>query len=533
MGAAAFGACCTQREDEGDGGPPTHRRPASSTCAVASASSTCSQKPSPESSRKSGRKPSPPRCDLVLSGFATANTGRLEDYYEMQKQMGKGSYGFVALAVKKDSKDTQRAVKRIAKDSKKKDNKTLKLFRKEVEIMSMLKHPHIIRLFETFEDSKDYHLVMEVCHGGELFDRIIRAVHFTEVQAAHCVGQIIKGLNYLHTVGIVHRDLKPENFLCLNDDPIEDNVIKIIDFGLATRFTKGEKLTTSLGTPYYVAPEVLRKSYDELCDMWSCGVITYVLLSGEVPFPGTNSNAILQKVSIMKFSFGAETWQRVSRDARELISKLLVRRSHRLTAEQALEHNWIKLKAPKALELRSSSLISRMKEFQAANKFKKVALQVIANQMDDSRSNSLRQIFNALDKNGDGLLTFAEVKSGLEEAGMGDMTPKMMQMISSIDVDETGTIDYTEFLSSALNPEHYEKEDILWSAFQRFDRDGSGKISRAELEAVLHDKPAAEGTDGSSRSDIVKDIFKDIDQDGDGEIDFEEFKTMMCRSESK
>merc|ERR1712060_622657 len=101
---------------------------------------------------------------------------------------------------------------------------------------------------------------------------------------------------------------------------------------------------------------------------WSCGVIMYVLLSGEVPFPGTNSSAIMQKGSRMKFSFGAKTWQHVSQDAQELIGKLLVRRSHRLTAEQALEHNWIKLKAPKALALRSSSLISRMKEFQAANK---------------------------------------------------------------------------------------------------------------------------------------------------------------------
>ncbi|CAK0827743.1 unnamed protein product [Prorocentrum cordatum] len=234
----------------------------------------------------------------------------------------------------------------------------------------------------------------------------------------------------------------------------------------------------------------------------------------------------------MKYSFGAKTWQHVSQEAQELIGKLLVRQGSRMTAEHALEHSWIKQKAPKAPGLRSSSLINRMQQFQAANRFKKVALQVIASEMDDSSGNALREVFHALDKNGDGLLTFSELKSGLEEAGMGDVTPKMQQLMSGIDVDETGTIDYTEFLSSALNPDVYEKEDILWSAFQRFDRDGSGKISKAELAAVFHRQPATDGIDDSSRSDVVNDIFKDVDRNGDGEIDFDEFKIMMRRSSS-
>ncbi|CAK0827742.1 unnamed protein product [Prorocentrum cordatum] len=279
---AAVGGCCTQREDE-DGDrrlpAPPPARPASSTCGVASASSARRPSPSPLGPESLGSD-----CGLVLSGFATANTSRLNDCYEMKKQMGKGSYGSVTLAVKRDSK-AERAVKTIAKEKlrgrKNRENSTMKLFRKEVEIMSMLDHPHIVRLFETFEDSKNYHLVMEVCSGGELFDRIVSAVHFTEIQAAHCVEQIVKGGGPwdMHTLGIAHRDLKPENFLCLNDDPIETNVIKIIDFGLAARVTRGKMLTTSLGTPYYVAPEVLQQSYDELCDMWSCGVIMYVLLT--------------------------------------------------------------------------------------------------------------------------------------------------------------------------------------------------------------------------------------------------------------
>jgi calcium-dependent protein kinase len=279
-----------------------------------------------------------------------------------------------------------------------------------------------------------------------------------------------------------------------------------------------------------VAPEVLKNCYDELCDMWSCGTILFVLLSGDVPFSGDTSAQILARVSKGKYSTTGSRWQYVSQDAIDLIGELLTRASSRLSAEKALEHRWISLKAPKAVGAISDcgGLICQMKQFQAANKFKKVALQIIANEMDDASSNSLRQIFEELDSNSDGLLNMTELKGGLEKAGMLD-APNIQELMSSIDVDGTGEIDYTEFLSAALSPEQYQKDDILWSAFRRIDRDGNGKISRDEMLAVLDHEGCSARVPRRARTpqNEIDTIFERVDHNCDGEIDFTEFKDMM------
>merc|ERR1719334_1449185 len=147
-------------------------------------------------------------------------------------------------------------------------------------------HPNIIKLFETFEDHRNIYLVMELCSGGELFDRIIATGHFSEKEAAVLMQQIIRAVYYMHENSICHRDLKPENFLFMTKDPIESNYLKIIDFGLSCKFSPDKVMETKAGTPYYVAPQVLSGKYDHQSDIWSCGVIMYVLLCGYPPFFG-------------------------------------------------------------------------------------------------------------------------------------------------------------------------------------------------------------------------------------------------------
>merc|ERR1719160_91288 len=135
--------------------------------------------------------------------------------------------------------------------------KNIDRFKQEIAIMKMMDHPNIIKLFESFEDNRNIYLVMELCSGGELFDRIIEAGHFSEVQAAILMQQIIRGIFYMHESKVCHRDLKPENFLFLNKDAIDKSILKIIDFGLSCKFEADQVLTTKAGTPYYVAPQVL------------------------------------------------------------------------------------------------------------------------------------------------------------------------------------------------------------------------------------------------------------------------------------
>merc|ERR1712032_682221 len=281
--------------------------------------------------------------------------------------------------------------------------------KQEIAIMKMMDHPNIVKLFETFEDHRNIYLVMELCSGGELFDRIIDAGHFTEVQAAILMQQILRAMFYMHENHICHRDLKPENFIFMTKDPIEKALLKIIDFGLSCKFEQGQVLTTKAGTPYYVAPQVLAGKYDHQSDIWSCGVIMFVLLCGYPPFYGETDADVLSKVRLGNFSFNAADWKNISEDAKNLIRMLLkMNPKDRYTAEQGLNHAWIKEKAPKATNTNlEQGFVDNLRGFRSQNKLKKAALQCIAGNLEEAQIKALRETFMALDHNGDGLLTSA------------------------------------------------------------------------------------------------------------------------------
>jgi len=232
--------------------------------------------------------------------------------------LGQGAFGEVRKCLHRDTKAT-RAVKLIKKESMSSEEE--QSFKHEISILKKLDHPNILKLYEVFEDDKRYYLVTEMCKGGELFDEIVLKVQFSEKEAATIIQQILQAVAYCHDNGIVHRDLKPENALI---DKEMNNTLKIIDFGTAVKFDIGkELLNTTHGTSYYIAPEVLSKSYDEKCDVWSLGVILYILLSGKPPFDGENDEEIIERVKIGKYSLTGGTWQVISSDAKALIKKML------------------------------------------------------------------------------------------------------------------------------------------------------------------------------------------------------------------
>merc|ERR1712151_363364 len=383
--------------------------------------------------------------------------------------------------------------------------------------------------FETFEDTKNVYLVMELCGGGELFDRIVTAGHFTETWAACVMQQIFRSIFYIHESGVVHRDLKPENFLRLNKGPIDKNVVKIIDFGLSTRWTPGQILTTKVGTPYYVAPQVLNGSYDNLCDLWSCGVIMFILLVVYPPFAGQTDNEVFAKVRLGNVTFDKADWRCISNDAQDLVKYLLkVRPRERCTAEQALNHIWIKHAAPQAprVPLRPG-FVDNIRSFRSQNKLKKAALQVIAGQLSEERIKGLRETFTSLDENGDGLLTVAELKAGLEQAGMADAPEDLQAIVDGLDGDGSGYVDYSEFLAATLDRRCHLQEDVCRIAFDIFDLDNDGKITLAEIKQVL----AVDGVSDAIGLTTAKGIIDDLDKDGDGTVDFEEFMAMMRDAE--
>jgi len=456
------------------------------------------------------------------SMFILENKGKIVDLYDLEKKkLGEGSYGSVCKGKNKSTQQV-RAIKTIPKAQM----TNIDRFKQEIAIMKMMDHPNIIRLFETFQDTRNIYLVMELCAGGELFDKIIESGHFTEAQAAILMQHIVKAMYYMHSNHVCHRDLKPENFLFLTKEAIEKNTLKIIDFGLSCTFEANVVLTTKAGTPYYVAPQVLAGKYDQLSDLWSCGVIMYVMLCGYPPFFGETDAEVLSKVRLGNFSFNQADWKNVSEDAKNLIRNLLkMNPKDRYTAEQTLNHDWIKNKAPQATNAcLQQNQLDNLRSFRSQNKLKKVALQVIANQLNEKEIKALRDIFTALDDNSDGLLTPQEMKEGLAKANLKDIPADLQQLLQDVDSDGSGAIDYTEFLAATLDKRVYAEEGACWAAFRVFDIDGDGVITKEELKQVLEgDANMAELLGGKG----LEEVIQSIDVNGDGNIDFDEFFTMM------
>ena len=201
---------------------------------------------------------------IEAAAFVGKRTGNIKEKYNIGSKLGSGAFGFVRIGVHKAT-GQKRAIKTILKESVTKDMKERAKFFSEVDVLSKADHPNIIKLYEFFEDLKYYHLVTEYVNGGELFDYIIKSKMLTEPIAAHFMRQILSAVAYCHSINIVHRDLKPENLLLERDSP--ESLLKIIDFGTSSVFDNGVKMTQKYGTAYYIAPEVLKREYNEKCDI--------------------------------------------------------------------------------------------------------------------------------------------------------------------------------------------------------------------------------------------------------------------------
>ena len=246
---------------------------------------------------------------------------------------------------------------------------------REIEIMNMVDHPNVINLFEIFDEPKKMNLVLELVTGGELFDRIVAKGNYSEKDAATCMSQLCQALDYLHTKKIVHRDLKPENLLYAS--PADDANLKVADFGLARMLTAGDMMKTACGTPGYVAPEILKnKGYDSgAVDMWSAGVILYILLCGFPPFYEEELPALFDQILHARYDFPSPWWDNISADGKDLVKKLLeLDVKKRLTAAQVLAHPWMGAAPTVARDGAQKAL----KKDIASRKLKKVAGAIIA-----------------------------------------------------------------------------------------------------------------------------------------------------------
>jgi len=393
--------------------------------------------------------------------------------------------------------------------------------RREVSILHHLSgHPNVVGLLAAYEGTKHVYIVMDYCSGGELFDRIVERGHYTEKDAAEVFRVMVRTIAHCHGLGVMHRDLKPENFVLATKD--QNAPVMAIDFGLSSYFEPGERFRDIVGSAYYVAPEVLRRNYSCEADIWSAGVILYILLSGVPPFWAQTDQAIFEAVRKGEFDLKSKPWGKISGSAKDLITRVLVSNpTDRLTAENILNHPWVAEDGDAPDTPLDNVVMSRMKKFTAMNKFKKVGMLAMAKTLTNEEISGMKQMFKQFDKDNSGTITINELRKGLEKKGAKSTQAELEHMLKEMDVDGNGELDYEEFIAATLCASKTQNEDNMERAFAYFDKDNSGFITIDELRKVIDDF----GLSGMSDAEFMK----EVDANNDGKIEYDEFLRFMSK----
>uniref|UniRef100_A0A5B6ZR43 non-specific serine/threonine protein kinase n=1 Tax=Davidia involucrata TaxID=16924 RepID=A0A5B6ZR43_DAVIN len=467
------------------------------------------------SRRQSGVIPLGKRTDF---GYAKD----FDKKYTIGKLLGHGQFGYTYVATDMFNGDRV-AVKKIEK-KKMVLPIAVEDVKREVKIFQALAgHENVVHFYNAFEDNSYVYIVMELCEGGELLDRILakKDSRYTEKDAAIVVRQMLKVAAECHLHGLVHRDMKPENFLFKS--PKEDSPLKATDFGLSDFIRPGKKFQDIVGSAYYVAPEVLKRKSGPESDVWSIGVITYILLCGRRPFWDKTEDGIFKEVLRNKPDFRRKPWPSISGSAKDFVKKLLVKDPRaRLTAAQALSHPWVR-EGGDALEIPLDiSVLSNMRQFVKYGHLKQFALRALATTIDDEELADLRDQFDAIDVDKNGVISLEEMRQALAK----DLPWKLkescvLEILQAIDGNTDGLVDFTEFVAATLHVRQMEEHNSeKWqqrsqAAFEKFDVDRDGYITPEELK--MHT-----GLRGS-----IDPLLEEADIDKDGKISLSEFRRLL------
>ncbi|XAR62929.1 Non-specific serine/threonine protein kinase [Bertholletia excelsa] len=416
--------------------------------------------------------------------------------YELGKEVGRGHFGHTCQARgrKGELKDQPLAVKIISK-AKMTTAISIEDVRREVKILRALSgHKNLVRFYDACEDTNNVYIVMELCEGGELLDKILaRGGKYSEEDAKQIVVQILGVVAFCHLQGVVHRDLKPENFLFTSRN--EDADMKLIDFGLSDFIRPDERLNDIVGSAYYVAPEVLHRSYSLEADIWSIGVITYILLCGSRPFWARTESGIFRAVLRADPNFDDLPWPTVSAEAKDFVKRLLNKDYRkRMTAAQALTHPWLRGENhPIPLDILIYKLV---KSYLHATPFKRAALKALSRALTEDELIYLRAQFRLLEPGKDGRISLESFRMGLlrntTDAMQSSKVPDILNMMAPLSYRK---MDFEEFCAAAISTYQLEAldrwEQIASTAFEYFEEEGNRLISVEELARELNVGPNA------------------------------------------
>jgi len=445
----------------------------------------------------------------------------IKDKYIMGETLGKGGSCRVVACVDKSS-----GKKCALKIMSHREKINSELYHKEREILQMLEHRNIMKFHEAYSDHESFYIVSELYEGGELFDRIVdRKNPLTETRVSELVRTMLLAIQHCHSKKIVHRDIKPENFVFRTRE--KDSEMVLIDFGCAKIVDDETPYKDLVGTPYYLAPEsavghkyirtgkVLKSS-----DIWSIGVISYVMLTGRPPFNGQSNTEIFQNIIKKPLKFPSKV--KLSKSFIEFC-QLMLKKSpkRRLKLEAALAHRWVEGKNT-SNEKVPDDVIRVLRQFNKQSKLKKAITKTLAANMGLEPEKKIKEHFDRLDKNGDNALDADELSILLMDMGFSKNQAQLeaTQIIKTTDVDGSGEIEFNEFASIWQRKLLSVNDSYIHAVFSVFDEDGDGSIDAKELAKVLN-------MQGEGDDEKIAEIIKEVDSDGDGVISWEEFHSAM------
>ncbi|KAH7852695.1 hypothetical protein Vadar_028047 [Vaccinium darrowii] len=526
-----MGSCLSTTKVSGANSTTPSTTSTAAAAAAANKRSKESTKPPPNTTKNrdgsnyNQKKTQPKRQSGIIPCGKKTDFGYDKDFdnrYMIGKLLGHGQFGYTYVGIDKFGGDRV-AVKKIDK------NKmvlpiAVEDVKREVKILQALAgHENVVQFHNAFEDDSYVYIVMELCEGGELLDRILskKDSRYSEKDAAVVVRQMLKVAAECHLHGLVHRDMKPENFLFKS--PKLDSPLKATDFGLSDFIRPGKKFQDIVGSAYYVAPEVLKRKSGAESDVWSIGVITYILLCGRRPFWDKTEDGIFKEVLRNKPDFRRKPWPTISNSAKDFVQKLLVKDPRaRLTAAQALSHPWVREGGDASDIPLDISVLSNMRQFVKYSRLKQFALRALASTIGPEELADLRDQFDAIDEDKSGAISLEEMRQALSKDLPWKLKEsRVLEILQAIDSNTDGLVDFSEFVAATLHVNQLEEHNSeKWqqrsqAAFEKFDVDRDGYITPEELK--MHT-----GLKGS-----IDPLLDEADIDKDGKISLSEFRKLL------
>ena len=407
--------------------------------------------------------------------------------YRFKNQLGGGHFGTVRRGYRISEKNKKMKFFAIKSIPMKNLSCNINDFIKEVDIISTLDHPNIIKFYETFHDDYFFHIVMELCKGKEIIHQMGNYGFIEEKKVTYIIFKVLLAIAHCHNRGVTHRDLKPENILF--DSMKKDAEIKILDFGLSRKYDKEQKMHSILGTPYYVAPEVLKGEYDEKCDIWSIGAMTYLMLCGEPPFNGNSNNEIFKKIVKENIKFKSLLWKNISNNAKDFVKICLSKNSNkRPSAQEALNHIWfsnVKNEIHNNKNIKKEILLN-IKDFNINYEFKQMVLKyLINNKLSYEEKKVFKDAFYALDFNHNGFIIESDLKKAFDLFNINIDEKQINHLFNILPENKNLGLGFIEFIMAGIDKKSIFTEENLEDAFNYFDINKTGDIEFDNLNSAL------------------------------------------------